>query len=124
MKGDTGVKLQYTHCRLISLERNCGAILISECEPSLLQEEIVDDLVILIAKFEEVVLRSYEEIEPCILTTYLFNLSNTINKAFKLLKVKDEVADVAKQRLLLFHVARNVLAQGMKLLGLIPLEEM
>lgn len=124
LKGDTGVKLQYTHCRLISLERNCGAILISECEPSLLQEEIVDDLVILIAKFEEVVLRSYEEIEPCILTTYLFNLSNTINKAFKLLKVKDEVADVAKQRLLLFHVARNVLAQGMKLLGLIPLEEM
>jgi len=68
------VKLQYTHCRLVSLERNCGIILTSECEPSLLQEKIVDDLIILIAKFEEVVLRSYEEIEPCILTTYLFNL--------------------------------------------------
>jgi len=68
------VKLQYTHCRLVSLERNCGITLTSECEPSLLQETIVDDLIILIAKFEEVVLRSYEEIEPCILTAYLFNL--------------------------------------------------
>ncbi|KYN04805.1 putative arginyl-tRNA synthetase, mitochondrial, partial [Cyphomyrmex costatus] len=124
LKGDTGVKLQYTHCRLVSLERNCGAILTSKCEPSLLQEEVVDDLVILIAKFEEVVLRSYEEIEPCILTVYLFNLSNAINKAFNSLRVKDELPDVASQRLLLFHTARNVLAQGMKLLGLIPLEEM
>ncbi|XP_011870463.1 PREDICTED: probable arginine--tRNA ligase, mitochondrial isoform X2 [Vollenhovia emeryi] len=76
LKGDTGVKLQYTHCRLVSLERNCGAVLTLQCEPSLLQEEVVDDLVILIARFEEVVLKSYEEIEPCILTTYLFHLSN------------------------------------------------
>ncbi|XP_018353300.1 PREDICTED: probable arginine--tRNA ligase, mitochondrial [Trachymyrmex septentrionalis] len=124
LKGDTGVKLQYTHCRLGSLERNCGAVLTSKCEPSLLQEEVVDELVILIAKFEEVVLKSYEKLEPCILTVYLFNLSNAINKAFNSLRVKDELPDVASQRLLLFHVARNVLAQGMKLLGLIPLEEM
>lgn len=68
------MKLQYTHCRLVSLERNCGIILTSECEPSLLQEEIVDDLIVLIVKFEEVILKSYEEIEPCILTVYLFNL--------------------------------------------------
>jgi len=40
------------------------------------------------------------------------------------LKVKNELPNVASQRLLLFHVSRNVLAQGMKLLGLIPLEEM
>lgn len=124
LRGDTGVKLQYTHCRLVSLERNCGAVLISECEPSLLREEVVDDLVVLIAKFEEVVLRSYNEMEPCILTIYLFNLSNSINKAFNSLRVKNEAPDVASQRLLLFHVAKNVLAQGMKLLGLIPLKEM
>lgn len=54
----------------------------------------------------------------------LFFFSNAINKAFNSLKVKDELPDVASQRLLLFHVARNVLAQGMKLLGLIPLEKM
>lgn len=118
------MKLQYTHCRLVSLERNCGAVLTSECEPSLLREEVVDDLVVLIAKFEEAVLRSYNEMEPCILTIYLFNLSNSINKAFNSLRVKNEAPDVASQRLLLFHVAKNVLAQGMKLLGLIPLKEM
>lgn len=55
---------------------------------------------------------------------FSFFFSNAINKAFNSLKVKDESSDVASQRLLLFHVARNVLAQGMKLLGLTPLEEM
>ncbi|KAL6257894.1 hypothetical protein P5V15_011493 [Pogonomyrmex californicus] len=124
LKGDTGIKLQYTHCRLVNLERNCNAILISECDPSLLQEEIIDDLVTLIARFDEIILKSYEEIEACVLIVYLFNLSNAINKAFNLLKVKNESPDVASQRLLLFHVAKNVLAQGMKLLGLIPLKEM
>ncbi|KAL6439734.1 hypothetical protein ACFW04_004054 [Cataglyphis niger] len=124
LKGDTGVKLQYTHCRLVNLKRNCGAVLPSECEPSLLREEVVDDLIILIAKFEEIVLKSYEEMEPCILTTYLFHLSHAINKAFKILRIKNESPDIASQRLLLFHVARNILAQGMKLLGLMPLEEM
>ncbi|GAB1863082.1 arginine--tRNA ligase [Camponotus japonicus] len=124
LKGDTGVKLQYTHCRLINLKRNCGAVLPSECEPSLLREEVVDELIVLIAKFEEIVLKSYEEMEPCILTGYLFRLSHVINKAFKTLKVKNESSDVASQRLLLFHVARNILAQGMNILGLMPLEEM
>lgn len=124
LKGDTGVKLQYTHCRLVNLKRNCDAVLPSECEPSLLREEVVDELIVLIAKFEEIILKSYEEMEPCILTGYLFRLSHVINKAFKMLKVKNESPDVASQRLLLFHVAKNVLAQGMKLLGLMPLEEM
>lgn len=41
-----------------------------------------------------------------------------------MLRIKNESPDVASQRLLLFHVAQNVLAQGMKLLGLMPLEEM
>nr|XP_012215145.1 PREDICTED: probable arginine--tRNA ligase, mitochondrial [Linepithema humile] len=120
LKGDTGIKLQYTHCRLVNLERNCGTALISECEPNVLREEIVDDLILLIARFEEVILKSYEEMESCVLTAYLYNL----RCAFKTLRVKNESSDVASQRLLLFHTARNILAQGMKLLGLIPLEEM
>ncbi|XP_076277000.1 arginyl-tRNA synthetase, mitochondrial isoform X1 [Lasioglossum baleicum] len=124
MKGDTGVKLQYTHCRLTSLERNCGAALITECDASLLKEPEVDDLIILISRFDEVLLRSYEELEPCVLAVYLMKLSNTISKALKKLNIKGEPSDVGNQRLLLFHVSKLILAEGMKLLGLTPLERM
>ncbi|KZC04096.1 putative arginine--tRNA ligase, mitochondrial [Dufourea novaeangliae] len=124
MKGDSGIKLQYTHCRLTSLEHNSGAILTTECDPSLLQEPEVDDLIILISKFDEVVLKSYEELEPCILTVYLFQLSNAISKAWKTLTIRGQPTDLGEQRLLLFHTSKLILAEGMKLLGLTPLEKM
>ncbi|KAK2579032.1 hypothetical protein KPH14_002825 [Odynerus spinipes] len=124
INGDTGVKLQYVHCRLVSLEENCGATFVPECDPSLLKEPIAEDLVFIISKFDNAVLKSYQDLEPCILVTYLFQLSQVINKALKILKVKGEAADVSNQRLLLFHVAKNVLSQGMKLLGITPLNKM
>lgn len=58
------------------------------------------------------------------INNFFFLHSHAINKAFKILRIKNESPDIASQRLLLFHVARNILAQGMKLLGLMPLEEM
>lgn len=124
IEGDTGTSLQYVHCRLFNLEKNSGATLPTECYPSVLKEPIVDDLICIISNFENTVLRSYQDLEPSILVTYLFRLSHTINKALKILKVKGETADISDQRLLMFHVARNVLAQGMKLLGITPLQKM
>lgn len=54
----------------------------------------------------------------------LFFSSNHINKAFKTLQVKGMPDDVAAQRLLLFNTARQVLKNGMTILGLQPLTKM
>ncbi|XP_043605183.1 probable arginine--tRNA ligase, mitochondrial [Bombus pyrosoma] len=124
MKGDSGIKLQYAHCRLCSLEELSGATLVIECDSSLLKEAEVDQLILLISQFDEVVLKSYEELEPCVLTIYLFHLCKAINIAWRKLSVKHQSNDLGNQRLLLFHIARITLAQGMKLLGLTPLEKM
>ncbi|XP_068971933.1 probable arginine--tRNA ligase, mitochondrial [Bombus flavifrons] len=124
MKGNSGIKLQYAHCRLCSLEELSGATLVIECDSSLLKEAEVDQLILLISQFDEVVLKSYEELEPCVLTIYLFHLCKAINIAWRKLSVKHQSNDLGNQRLLLFHIARITLAQGMKLLGLTPLEKM
>ncbi|XP_050480430.1 probable arginine--tRNA ligase, mitochondrial [Bombus huntii] len=124
MKGNSGIKLQYAHCRLCSLEELSGATLAKECDSSLLKETEVDQLIVLISQFDEVVLKSYEELEPCVLTIYLFHLCKAINIAWRKLSVKHQSNDLGNQRLLLFHIARITLAQGMKLLGLTPLEKM
>lgn len=49
------MKLQYTHCRLISLEQNCGVTLPDNCDPSLLTEPEALDLVLEIARLDFVV---------------------------------------------------------------------
>lgn len=66
--------MQYTHARLMSLEENCGAPLVMRCEPSLLRESCVDELLLQIGKFEEILLLSKATLEPYILVSYLFKL--------------------------------------------------
>uniref|UniRef100_A0A1B6KMN9 Probable arginine--tRNA ligase, mitochondrial n=1 Tax=Graphocephala atropunctata TaxID=36148 RepID=A0A1B6KMN9_9HEMI len=124
MEGDSGVKLQYTHCRLSSLEQSCGVTLPDTCDPSLLTEPEALALVLEIARMEEAVERAYEKMEAYEIVNYLFRLCNKTSQALKTLNVKHQSAVVAEQRLLLFHRARIVLHSGMRLLGLRPLTEM
>lgn len=124
VQGETGIKLQYTHCRLWSLEKKSGATLAHDCDPSVLSEREVTLLVQEIARFDDVLKLSHQDLEACHLVKYLFNLCNAINKAFKVLPVKGQDSHIASQRLMLFHSSRLVLNQGLRILGIQPLEEM
>lgn len=75
VKGDTGIKLQYTHCRLHSLERENAAISPAKsCDPEVLREEEVTLLLKELAKFQDVLHLCCDQLEACVLTTYLFHL--------------------------------------------------
>ncbi|KAH1002772.1 hypothetical protein HUJ04_008828 [Dendroctonus ponderosae] len=124
VKGDTGIKLQYTHCRLTSLEENAGAIPATVCNSEILKEEEVTILLKQMAKFQDVLHIANEQLEASVLVTYLFHLCNHISKALKRLQVKGMDPEVASQRLLLFNTAREVLKNGMTILGLTPLKKM
>ncbi|KAJ3663111.1 hypothetical protein Zmor_007420 [Zophobas morio] len=124
VQGDTGIRLQYTHCRLYSLEKNSGAFNPKKIAPQLILEPEATILIRELARFQEILYRSNEQLEACLLVTYLFHLCNHINRAFKVLQVKSADPEVASQRLLLFSTARRVLGEGMKILGLQPLNEM
>lgn len=67
---------------------------------------------------------THQDLEACILVNYLFRLCNCINKAIKILNVKNSSSMVAQQRILLFSRARYTLSTGMKILGLVPLKSM
>ncbi|XP_075972628.1 arginyl-tRNA synthetase, mitochondrial [Anticarsia gemmatalis] len=123
-EGDSGIKLQYLHCRLWSLERNCGVSLPDVCEPDHLSEEIIGDVIAEIAKFESVLHRSLDEYEACILVNYLFRLARHVNRMFNEIKVKNVDSDLAAQRLLVFHCARLVVRTGLDILGVRPLDKM
>ncbi|KAL3284402.1 hypothetical protein HHI36_018563 [Cryptolaemus montrouzieri] len=124
VQGDTGIKLQYVHCRLHSLEENCGVKLPPQLVPEVLVEPEVTNLIKSVAKFQDILYRTEEQFEACILVTYLFHLCNDINKALKVLKVKGADPDIGAQRLLLLVKSRDVLHAGMSILGLKPLKKM
>lgn len=123
-EGDSGIKLQYLHCRLWSLEQSCGVSLPDHCDPYYLPEEVIGVVVAELSKFEHILQKACEEYEACILVGYLFNLAKHVNRMFNELKVKNVDADLASQRLLVFHTARLVVKSALEILGVQPLREM
>lgn len=122
--GDSAVRLQYTHCRLFSLLANSSQSAAKVCDPDTLAEPEAVALALEIAQFEEAVLRAHADLEACTLVTYLFHLTHAANKAFKVLPIKGSSGHVASQRLLLFSACKKVLGEGLRLLGITPLEQM
>ncbi|KAL5293382.1 hypothetical protein ACFFRR_011862 [Megaselia abdita] len=126
MSGDTGVKLQYTHCRLNSLllENNHLEDKYVEMFSNLKETEALN-LIVEIARFEEVLEGCIDGLEACNLVNYLFGLSNTTSRALKILNVKNEKSlDTQAERYMLFKRAKEVLGDGMRVLGLEPLDRM
>lgn len=90
----------------------------------LLTEPEAVELGVMISKYPKAVQTAAQHLEPAGLVSYLFDLSHAISIAHQALWVKDREKDVAEARLLLYWAAKTTLANGMKILGLQPLQRM
>lgn len=82
------------------------------------------NLVRLLNEFDTVVFNTYDQLEPCCLTRYLIKLSIQIGKSMAVLRVRSEVEKIALPRLILFMTSKRILGDGMRMLGIEPLEEL
>ncbi|XP_077293493.1 arginyl-tRNA synthetase, mitochondrial [Arctopsyche grandis] len=123
-QGDCGIRLQYNHCRLHNIEKNCNVNLPSKCIPILLLEPEALEVIHMLAIFDEVMEKARSEYEACVLVDYLFKLTRVLNRANDTLRVKNQSQGIAEQRLLLFHSARLVMKRGLEVLGIKVLNEM
>ncbi|KAI6055922.1 probable arginine--tRNA ligase, mitochondrial isoform X5 [Marmota monax] len=119
-RGDTGVFLQYTHARLHSLEETFGSGYLNDLNTACLQEPQSVSILQHLLRFDEVLFKSSQDLQPRHIVSYLLTLSHLAAVAHKTLQIKDSPPDVAGARLHLFKAVRSVLANGMKLLGIIP----
>ncbi|XP_048209816.1 probable arginine--tRNA ligase, mitochondrial [Perognathus longimembris pacificus] len=119
-RGDTGVFLQYTHARLHSLEETFGCGYLNEYNTACLQEPQSVSILQHLLRFDEVIYRTYQDLQPRHIVSYLLTLSHLASVAHKTLQIKDSPPEVAGARLQLFKAVRSVLVNGMKLLGITP----
>ena len=78
-------------------------------------------------QYPSVLEQANKVLEPCIVVTYLMTLAHAISVAhgeLHVLNLKPEEKQLAQSRLLMFHCAKVVLNNGMRLLGLSPVEKM
>ncbi|XP_051264806.1 probable arginine--tRNA ligase, mitochondrial isoform X1 [Dicentrarchus labrax] len=123
-QGDTGVFLQYTHARLCSLIRKNEGVEAALFDPSLLLEQTSINILQHLLRYDEVLHQSAQDLQPKHLVNFLLKLCHLIASAHRELPVKGSSQDVAQARLRLFSGACSVLANGMRILGVTPVEKM
>ena len=123
-EGDTGPYLQYAHARLCSITRKAGLKDedLKTADLSLLQEPHAVNLVRLLAMWPDVVSMTLKTLEPVTVLSYLFKMTHMLSSSYDVLKVIGSEPEVMKARMALYEAARQVLYNGMRLLGLSPVK--
>ncbi|XP_075058856.1 putative arginine--tRNA ligase, mitochondrial isoform X2 [Mixophyes fleayi] len=122
--GDTGVFLQYTHARLHSLLALWNTRDEEEFNVACLQDPSVISTLQHLLRYDEVIFKTLKEFQPRYLVSYLLGLGHLANVAHHSLYVKGSTPEVTHARLHFFNSLRIVLANGMKLLGITPVDKM
>jgi arginyl-tRNA synthetase len=125
-EGDTGPYLQYAHARLCSIKRKAGLSEedLESADLSLLTEEHAQKLVRVLARWPDVMQNLFKTLEPTTVLGYLFMMSHIVSSSYDHLRIVGQEKELMKARMALYDAARIVLANGMRLLGLTPLERM
>lgn len=123
-EGDTGPYLQYAHARLCSITRRAALTSeeISTANLSLLVEPQAINLIRVISQYPDVVQNTLKTLEPTTIVVYLFKMTHTLSSSYDHLQIVGSEKELMKARMALYDAARIVLNNGMRLLGLTPVE--
>jgi arginyl-tRNA synthetase len=123
-EGDTGPYLLNAHARIAGIIRNGGVDLNPDADVSPLTEPEAQRLVSLLGEYPAALEKTAETCEPSQLCQYLLDLAHALHSSYRILRVKDAEKDIAEARLLLFACVKHVLANGLRILGITPLDKM
>lgn len=115
-----GPNLQYVHAQLYSIFCKAG-ILISELENanlSRLTKCHAIDFIRLVSRYSDTLMNALKTHKATTVLTYLFKMAHSLSSSFEVLKVLESEIGVMKARLALYELAKMVLNNRMKLLGL------
>jgi arginyl-tRNA synthetase len=122
-EGETGPYLQYTHARICGILRKATKKADSKVDFKLLVEPETKEVVKKLSLFPTAVREARSQYEPFIICSYLFELTTVFNQFYNKCRVLGS-GEAESARLLLVSSVRQVIAQGLKLLGATPLEQM
>lgn len=118
-KGFSGPYLQYTHARIASVLSKSNQTNLKEAEFDKIHDPQAQDLLRVISKFDEVVVRSATEFAPNLLCEYLFRIAKEFNSYYNDHSILGaETQQLKSFRLNVALCTKIVISNGLSLLGI------
>jgi len=122
-EGETGPYLQYTYARINSILEKSEEKIKDDIDVSLLKEKEELELIKLLSNYEDIV-KQAGNYKINTLARYLLDLAQSFNNFYHAYPVLKAEEDVKKARLLMINCVKQVLKNGLYLLGIDVLERM
>jgi len=125
--GETGPYVQYTHARAASVLRNAGFDFekaVSGIDCSYITGDSAYELIKLIYRFPEAVIKAGNEYEPSIVTRHIIDVAQAFNKFYHDEHIIVQNEDEKNAKLMLTWAAKQTLKNGLALLGIKAPEKM
>lgn len=123
-EGESGPYVQYAHARICSLLEKGGFDINKEVDSSLLNNEMEINILRNLYKFTEVVEDAKEKYEPFFISRYVVELAKDFNKYYNQVTINVEGEKLKNTRLMLCYSVKNVISEGLRLLGIEAPEKM
>ena len=121
-EGETAPYIQYAYARISSILAKDK--LNPKADLNLLKEKEETELIRALSNFPEIVLKSANDLKPHLIASYIYSLAQKFNEYYHkhhVLKADEKIKDA---RLLLISAVRQVIKNGLNLLGIDVLERM
>lgn len=122
--GETGPYLQYAHARLCSLKRKFERELPDDIDFSALSEEEEKRVLMTLSDYPRKIKQAAEEYEPFVIASFLLDLAQQFNTFYQKHRIITDDETLSNARMALSEAVRTVLGDGLRILGIYPLERM
>lgn len=123
-EGETGPYVQYTHARASSVLRRANMEVSMDFDPAVLKDDVSMAVLKEIQKFPEVILDAQRKNEPSIITRHIIDIAQAFNRFYHDHPILVEDEEVKKARLAVVFAVKQVLKNGLYLLGIKAPEKM
>ncbi len=123
-EGETGPYVQYTHARLCSILRKHGKPVTIPVKFELLKEDEAAVLIKTLSQFPSIIQRSAESYEPSLVGNYLIDVCGNLNRFYNAHRVLSDDEELTSARIFLVDATRQVIKNGLTILGMKAPEQM
>ncbi|APJ03533.1 arginine--tRNA ligase [Silvanigrella aquatica] len=116
LDGDTGPYLQYVHARCCSILEKIGSP--KQNSEFKVTEQYEQELIFLISRFNDFALQGAVQNRPSLIANYLYDLAKSFNRFYENCSIKNAEENIRETRLCLVECTKEIIFEGLKLLGI------